>query len=71
MIRHPRGFYKDRSHEKWSKDISTGYYNTPMLFLVYPLFKLFILSCVFLFCSQVIGNWQLGMVAVLTLLLTY
>lgn len=71
MANHPRGYYKDTTCLKWTKDTNKGYYNTVQLYFVWPFAKIMTLICVYYYWKFGIGCWHMGAISCIWLVLFY
>jgi len=71
MTNRPRGFYKDTSYLKWSKDETIEYFGTPMLRYGWPLIKILVLVATYYWCKLYVGCWHLGVTLCVVMLLSY
>ena len=67
----PRGFYKDKSYLKWSKDEQTGYFNSFESLILWPVFKVSVLIAVYALWTHGIGCWTMGVISVVYMTMAY
>lgn len=70
MASKPRGFFKDLSAQKWSKDTSLGYYDSFQLKYVYPLIKLVMLVAFYSWIRSW-SCWHFATICSVTLVFSY